>query len=101
MNAHAVIGRMVLAEMSPDGEIILPEAVRRAAGLIAGAPVVIGINDRGEAVVTSPVRAKRAGESAEARGKRIRTAIDDLAGFYSTGQSTDEIMEELRGDRSA
>lgn len=100
MNLHRPIAPEPV-EMSPDGEVLIPEAVRRVAGLIPGMPVVVGINDRGEAVVMSRVRAKRLGETAEARGRRIRQALDDLSGRYSTHQPTDEVMAELRGDRDA
>ena len=99
MNAHLPISHSVEIEMTPDGEIHLPPQIRAAAGLIPGARLVTGINDRGEVVIMTRMQAKRIGETVDQRRLRIGAAIDNLAGVHSTGQSTGEIMEELRGSR--
>lgn len=100
MNAYVPITRSVNVEMSEDGIITIPEHLRKVAGLIPGTTLVAGINDRGEMVLMTRTQFKRLGESADDREARIRGAIDEVAGKYSTGQSTAEIMEELRGHRT-
>lgn len=101
MNAHVPITRFVHVDMSENGIITIPENLRRVAGLIPGTTLVAGINDRGEVVLMTRTQFKRSGESPDDRESRIRKAIDELAGKYSTGQSTAEIMDELRGDRTS
>lgn len=100
MNAHLPISNFAETEMTADGEVTIPKSIRDAAGLVPGGRIVVGVNDRGEVVVLSRVQAKRAGETRDERRARIRKALDGLAGSYSTGQSTGEIMDELRGDRA-
>lgn len=101
MNAHVPIARSVEVEMSADGIITIPEELRKVAGLIPGTTLMVGINDRGEVVLMTRTQFKRLGESPDEREARLRSAIDAIAGRYSTGQSTAEIMEELRGDRTS
>ena len=101
MNAHLPISHSVEIEMTAEGEIHIPQQIRVAAGLIPGARLVTGINARGEVVIMTRMQAKRIGETVDQRRLRIRAAIDDLAGAHSTGQSTAEIMEELRGPRES
>jgi antitoxin PrlF len=100
MNVEKRIHTFVEAEMSADGEVLIPDALRRAAGLVPGMPVVVGLSDRGEAVLMTRTQAKRLGEDPAQRRLRIRAALDAMTGRFSTGQSTSEIMEELRGDRT-
>ena len=101
MNVEKRLSSSFEAEMSPDGEILIPEVLRRAAGLVPGMPVVVALNDRGETVLMTRTQAKRVGEDATQRRRRIRAALDGMTGTVTTGQSTDEIMEELRGDRTS
>jgi bifunctional DNA-binding transcriptional regulator/antitoxin component of YhaV-PrlF toxin-antitoxin module len=98
MNAHVPIARSVEIEMSADGIITIPEDLRKVAGLIPGMRLMVGINDRGEVVLMTRTQFKRLGEDPDAREARLREAIAAMAGRYSTGQSTAEIMEELRGE---
>lgn len=98
MNVQTRLPAFSTVEMTANGEVVIPEAVRRAAGLVAGAPVVVGVNDRGEAVIMSRIQAKRRAETPEARHERIRSALDKAtSGRFSTGQTTAEAMAELRG----
>jgi len=97
MNVQARIAIEYEVEMSPDGEVLIPEAIRRAKGFVPGMKLVMGFNDLGQAVIMTRTQAKRVGETAEQREARIANALNALAGKFSTGQSTDEIMVELRG----
>jgi len=83
--------------MTSKGQVLIPKAIRDRLGLIPGQRVRVGINDRGEAVIWPAEALTDAAR--EARSARARAAIDAIAGKYSTGQPTDEIMRELRGDR--
>ncbi|WP_375426839.1 hypothetical protein [uncultured Sphingomonas sp.] len=99
MNVHAPVANFEV-EMSADGEVLVPEPVRKAAGLIPGARLVIGINDDGEVVLLTRIQARRRGETPDARSERIAAALREIGdGRYSTGQSTAEVMAELRGGR--
>jgi AbrB family looped-hinge helix DNA binding protein len=84
--------------MTSKGQVLIPKVIRERLGLVPGKPVRVGINDRGEAVIR-PAESERR-ETPEARRARVLAAIESLAGRYSTGQPTDEIMRELRGDRA-
>lgn len=101
MNVAKRIPTFADGEMSADGAVLIPETVRRAAGLVPGMPVVLGLNDRGEVVLMTRTQAKRLGENASERRLRIRAALDAMTGRSPTGQSTADIMEELRGDRAS
>lgn len=98
MNVHATPSRFTSVEMSTDGELMIPEHLRRAAGLLPGMPVVLGLNQDGEVTLMTRTQAKRRGESTDQRRERLRAALDDITGRYATGRSTDEIMSDLRGD---
>ncbi len=93
MNAHSQITK---GRMTSKGQVLIPKAVRDAAGLVPGEAVCVALNDRGEAVVL-PARAERGSETREQKKARILAAIDAVAGKYSTGQTTDEYMAEIRG----
>lgn len=98
MTAYSPITDDAEINMTSKGQVLVPKAIRDRIGLVPGKRVRVGINDRGEAVIR-PAFADRT-ETAEQRRARVRAAIDSIAGKYSTGQSTDEIMRELRGDRA-
>jgi antitoxin PrlF len=100
MNLYAPIAETSEVNMTSKGQVLIPKKIRDRLGLVPGRPVVVGINDRGEAVVMSTIRARRANESPDQREARIRAAIDSVQGKYDFGGgTTDEIMRDLRGDR--
>ena len=96
MNMHAKIDHEAIVNMTSKGQVLLPKAIRDRLGLLPGRPVRVGINDRGEAVVL-PADRDNARETLEERKARIRASIMSIAGKYSTGQSTDDYMREIRG----
>lgn len=96
MNVHSKIEHETLVNMTSKGQILIPKAIRDRNGLHPGAPVRVGLNDRGEAVVL-PV-GKRPKETVEEQKARIRAALEALTGKYATGERTDDIMRDLRGD---
>ena len=99
MNYYDPAPKFVDTEMSADGLVTIPDAIRRATGLVPGRRLVVGVNDRGEAIILTRTQAKRRGETAAQRAERIDKALDAIGTRFSTGQSTAEVMEELRGSR--
>jgi antitoxin PrlF len=96
MNAHSKIELECIVNMTSKGQVLIPKELRDRHGLKPGQPVRVGENDRGETVILPP--AKRPDETREERYNRIRGALEALRGKYSTGQRTDDIMRDLRGD---
>lgn len=94
MSIHAGFTDLSEVNMTSKGQVLVPKAIRDRIGLVPGNPVRVGINDRGEAVIL-PVAVVRA-ESVEERRRRIRAAIDALAGRYCTGETTEEYMAIMR-----
>lgn len=93
MNAYAPITEAADGNMTSKGQVLIPKAVRDRVGLQPGAPVTVGVNDRGEAVV----RPKTVEETKEQRRERIRAAIDRVAGTADFGfDSTDAYMDFIR-----
>ncbi|MCC2976426.1 MULTISPECIES: AbrB/MazE/SpoVT family DNA-binding domain-containing protein [unclassified Sphingomonas] len=82
--------------MTSKGQILIPKAMRDAVGLVPGQPYKVAVNDGGQVVVTPLGFTQAEGEE---RMRRVRDAIAALAGKYATGQSTDDYMREVRGDR--
>ncbi len=102
MNVQVRPPKFVQVEMSAEGVIEVPEPIRRAAGLVPGMELVVGINENNEVVLMTRSQERRRGETAAERTARVDAALRAAAsGRYSTGQSTAEVMEELRGDRGA
>ncbi len=99
MTIHGPIAELATTEMSAEGAILIPEQIRKASGLVPGRALVVGLNDLGEVVLLTRTQAKRLGETAEQRAARIDHAFAAMGDRFSTGQSTAEIMEELRGYR--
>ncbi|KQN26522.1 hypothetical protein ASE86_10515 [Sphingomonas sp. Leaf33] len=94
MNAPADI--RARTNMTSKGQVLIPKDVRDAIGLVPGAPVDVGINDRGEAVVLPVV--KPTVETPDERSARIMAAFDRARLKHRTGRSTADIMRDLRGD---
>ncbi len=92
MNAHT---KIETGRMTSKGQVMVPKAIRDAIGLAPNGPYKIAVNAENKAVI-SPIGFGP--EDAEERLKRVREGLARLRGTGQSGQSTDEIMRELRGD---
>lgn len=94
MNASS---KIETGTMTSKGQILIPKAMREAAGLTPGQPYKVAINEAGQ-VVVAPLGFGP--EEGEERVRRVREAIDAIAGKYPNpdGMSTDEYMRVLRGN---
>lgn len=93
MNVDALITEGTDVNMTSKGQVLIPKVLRDRAGLTPNGRVRVGMNDRGE-VVVSPAAPE---ETREERRARIRTAIDSVAGTMQTGfATTDEYMDFIR-----
>ncbi|HEX8553065.1 MAG TPA: AbrB/MazE/SpoVT family DNA-binding domain-containing protein [Sphingomonas sp.] len=93
MNAQTRVTASSVVEMSPAGEVMIPEDVRRAGGLVPGRDVTVGLNDRGEVVVLRLAEQ----ETRDERLARVRATIESVAGTVKTGfGSTDAYMDFIR-----
>ena len=83
--------------MTSKGQILIPKAMREAAGLKPGWPYKVAVNAEGQ-VVVAPLGFGP--DDAQERARRMREGILAIAGKYPNpdGMSTDEYMRELRGD---
>jgi antitoxin PrlF len=83
--------------MTSKGQILIPKAMREAAGLKPGWPYKVAVNAEGQ-VVVAPLGFGP--DDAQERVRRMREGILAIAGKYPNpdGMSTDEYMRELRGD---
>ena len=91
MNAQTKIEHETTVNMTVKGQVLIPKALRERNGLIPGAAVRVGLNDRGETVVLPA-------ETIEQKEARIRDALKNLVGRYPVGMGTDAYMRWLRGD---
>ena len=81
--------------MTSKGQVLIPKAIRDIAGLVPGRAYKVVLEADGR-VVVAPI--SDGPEDAALRVQRMRAAMKALRGKYSTGQGTDAIMRELRGD---
>ena len=83
--------------MTSKGQILIPKALREAAGLAPGKPYKVMLDEKGRLTV-GPIG--YGPEDAEERVRRMREGLLAIAGKYPNpdGQTTDEYMRELRGD---
>ncbi|MEA3032143.1 MAG: antitoxin PrlF [Sphingomonadales bacterium] len=96
MNKPAPVGEFADVNMTSKGQVLIPKTIRDRVGLVPGAQVAVGINDRGEAVVLP----KRIAETPEERRSRIRAALEAARGSMRTGfPTTDEYMDFIRPHR--
>jgi AbrB family looped-hinge helix DNA binding protein len=66
------------------GQITIPKALRDKLGIQPGQVLDLIADERGRLIATKP---------------SSRAALDDLYGILNLGESTDEVMRELRGRR--
>lgn len=83
--------------MTSKGQVLIPKAMRDAAGLVPGHPYKVAVSDEGK-IVIAPLGFGP--EDADERVRRMRAGILAIAGKYPNpgGMGTDEYMRELRGD---
>ncbi len=92
MNAST---RIETGMMTSKGQILIPKAIRNAAGLLPGQPYKVSLDSDGR-VTVAPLGDGPA--DVEMRRQAQAKAIDLLAGRFFFGGSTDEVMRELRGN---
>jgi len=83
--------------MTSKGQVLIPKAMRDAAGLAPGQPYKMVLNEDGK-VLVAPLGFGP--EDAEERVRRVTEAMKAIAGKYPNpeGMSTDDYMREIRGD---
>ena len=83
--------------MTSKGQVLIPKAMRDAAGLVPGRPYKVAISDAGK-IEIAPLGFGP--EDADERVRRMRKGILAIAGRYPNpdGMSTDEYMREIRGN---
>ncbi len=92
----APLEKRTRTNMTSKGQVLIPKDVRDLIGLRPGAPVDVGVNDRGEAVVVPSDAASV--ETAEERTLRLDRLFAGVAADPLFDRSSDEIMRALRGD---
>lgn len=82
--------------MTSKGQVLIPKAMREAAGLLPGRPYKVAVTDEGK-ITIAPLGFGP--EDAAERGRRMRAGVLAIAGKYPNpdGMSTDAYMRELRG----
>lgn len=84
-----------LTNLTVKGQVTIPKDVRDSLGLKPGEPVEIELRGPDEAVIRKPVR------DPEAELEAIMRRIDEASGrleHLRSGETTDEVMREIRGD---
>ena len=89
MNMHVNVTDVTTIRMDEDGMVQIPAAVLKKLGIVPGHPVMIGYNDQDQVVLFQ--------ETAQERSDRLRRTVAEMARQYSTGQTTEEYMEMIRG----
>lgn len=84
-----------LTNLTVKGQVTIPKDVRDALGLKPNEPVEIDWQGGDEAVIRKPRRDEDA-ERAAMRAQII--AVSERFAHLRTGQSTEDIMREIRGD---
>jgi antitoxin PrlF len=92
----APLEKRTRTNMTSKGQVLIPKDVRDLIGLVPGAPVDVGVNDRGEAVVVPSGAASW--ETAEERTQRLDRLFAGVGADPLFDRSSDEIMRELRGE---
>ena len=92
MNA---IGKFDTGTMTSKGQILIPKAMRDAAGLVPGQPYKVALDEEGRVIVIPAISRP---EDVEQRQAAQLKAIEAIAGRFDFGGTTDEVMRNLRGD---
>lgn len=92
MNA---ITKIETGTMTSKGQVLIPKAMRDAAGLVPGRLLRVMQDETGK-ISLAPIG--YGPEDAEERVRIVRAGLAALTGRYRDGRGTDEIMRELRGD---
>jgi len=87
--------RIETGTMTSKGQILIPKAIRDAVGLLPGQPYKVALDAEGR-VTVAPLGDGPA--DVERRLQAQDEAIEALAGQFSFGGSTDQVMRALRGD---
>lgn len=96
MNIYKSLTDVSDVNMTSKGQVLIPKDLRDRAGLTPGQPLTVGMNDRGEVVVT----ARHTAETMEQRRARIHAALESMRGTLDTGfATTDEYMDFIRPHR--
>ncbi len=82
--------------MTSKGQVLIPKAIREAAGLVPGGPVKVAMNDRGEAVVSPDEERAEAERYAEIMADFEKAAEIFRRGDRFPNMSTDEYMAMIR-----
>lgn len=86
--------RIETGTMTSKGQVLIPKAIRDAAGLLPGQPYKVRLDAEGCVTIAplgdGPADVKRRQEAQD-------KAIEALAGRFVFGGSTDEVMRSLRG----
>ena len=83
------------SNLTVKGQVTIPKDVRDALGLKPGEPVEFIWDGADEAIIRKPSRDADADYHA-ARAEIL--AVSERYAAYRTGQTTEEIMREIRGD---
>lgn len=92
---NAPFDKRIRTSMTSEGQVLIPADVRETMGLVSGGAVDIGVNDRGEVVISAAGPSAHLG-AAEQRSAAL-DALDRARDLFLFKRPTDEIMRELRG----
>lgn len=87
--------RIETGTMTSKGQVLIPKAIREAAGLVPGQPYKVLLDDEGK-VTVAPLGVGPA--DLEQRRAAQAKAIEALAGAFDFGGPTDAVMRDIRGD---
>lgn len=91
MNAQT---KIETGRMTSKGQVLIPKAVRDAVGLKPHAPYKVSVNAENKVVIEALGIGP---DDVEERRRRVREGLRLLSGTGKSGQSTDDIMRDLRG----
>jgi AbrB family looped-hinge helix DNA binding protein len=80
--------------MTSKGQVLIPKALRDAAGLAPGQPYKVELDENGHVLIAPLDVALDVEQRLAAQAK----ALESMEGRYVFGASTDRVMRDLRGD---